>query len=67
MKHTLSLSTFCALVCASTGTGLARAGDDLTVVSNVTTNGKPGTQWQARHSNAVHLQRPYPQLARVGD
>jgi hypothetical protein len=44
MKLALPLSIFCALACASIG--LARAGDDLTVVSNVTTNGKPGTQTQ---------------------
>src|ERR1039458_9410574 len=51
MKLALSLGTFCALACASTG--LARASDDLTVVSNVTTNGKPGTQTQYISSDHI--------------
>jgi hypothetical protein len=45
MRHAFALCTLSVLTC--TISGLARAADDLTVISNATTNGKPsGTETQ---------------------
>ncbi len=57
MRRPFSLSIFCALACA--GAGFAHASDDLTVVSNVTTNGKPaGTQTQYISSDHIRSSHP---------
>ncbi len=52
MRHLFSLSTFCVLACASAA--LSKAADDLTVISNATTNGKPsGTETQYISSDHI--------------
>jgi len=56
MRHTFFIGSFCVLACVSAG--FAHAADDLTVISNVTSNGKPaGTETKYISSDHIRTSR----------